>query len=89
MKNIVKIPSIFFFKKIINHNQKYKVLHFHVNGDIMVFPSRLLEKWECQSRRNSFFSQTPLFSDTRLIWTPHYYRQFSLPLGKESYYIFS
>ena len=46
MKNIVKIPSIF-FKKIINRNQKYKVPHIHVTGDIMVFPPRLLQKLYC------------------------------------------
>ena len=143
------------------------MLRVHVNADIMVFPPRLLEKLECQSRRNiwhkyhdwyfkivirnliwddfeisrvvlmpnitykscyylfiplpakgfviftcsyfklswntaalsqsncrnfscsSIISQTPLFSNTHLIWTPHYYRQFSWSLGKESYYIFS
>ena len=27
--------------------------------------------------------------DTCLIWTPHYYRQFALSLGKETPYIFS
>ena len=32
------------------------------------------------------FSDTvkPCFTDTRLIWTPHYYGQFALSLGKES-----
>ena len=29
------------------------------------------------------------FTDTCLIWTPHYYGQFALSLGKESPYIFS
>ena len=29
------------------------------------------------------------FTDTRLIRTPHYYRQFALSLGKESPYIFT
>ena len=31
----------------------------------------------------------PRFMDTLLIWTPHYYGQFALSLGKESPYIFS
>ena len=31
----------------------------------------------------------PCFVDTRLIWTPHYYSQFALSLGKETPYIFS
>ena len=34
-------------------------------------------------------SVKPLFTDTRLILTPHYYRQFELSLGKESPYVFS
>ena len=33
------------------------------------------------------YSQT-CFNDTHLIWTPYYYRQFALSLGKESPYIF-
>ena len=32
---------------------------------------------------------TPHLTDTHLIWTPHYYGQFALSLGKESPYIFS
>ena len=32
---------------------------------------------------------TPHLTDIHLIWTPHYYGQFALSLGKESPYIFS
>ena len=40
------------------------------------------------------YSQTslyghPLIMDTSLLWTPRYYGQFALSLGKESPYIFS
>ena len=28
------------------------------------------------------------FTDIRLIWTPHYYQQFALSLGKEHPYFF-
>ena len=31
----------------------------------------------------------PRFMETCLIWTPHYYGQFALSLGKESPYIFA
>ena len=43
------------------------------------------------SRRSQVFCSTvhPHFTDTRLIRTPHYYRQFALSLGKESLHIFS
>ena len=40
---------------------------------------------------NTNFKNTgkPLFINTRLIRTPHYYGQFALSLGKENPYIFS
>ena len=31
----------------------------------------------------------PRFTDTRFVWTPHYYGQFAVSLGKESPYISS
>ena len=39
------------------------------------------EEIDCINSIN--YSQTRL-TDTHLIWTPHYYRQFALSLGKES-----
>ena len=35
------------------------------------------------------YSCQALHTDTCLIWTPHYYGQFALSLGKESPYVFS
>ena len=35
------------------------------------------------------YSVKPHFTDTRLIWTSHYYGQFALSLRKENPYIFS
>ena len=38
---------------------------------------------------NKTITVKPRFIETRLIWTPHYYGQFSLSLGRESPYIFA
>ena len=35
------------------------------------------------------YTVKPCFTDTLLLQTPHYYRQFALSLGKESPYVFS
>ena len=48
-------------------------------------------KFAVNKRANSkhLYGQTLLSMDTSLIWTPHYYGQFALSLGKEILYIFS
>ena len=48
----------------------------------LIITDNLLYPWEKNARTFSLNS-------THLIWTPHYYRQFALSLGKESLYIFS
>ena len=44
---------------------------------------------EGSSYRESTVQSMPRFTDTRLIQTHHYFRQFALSLGRESPYIFS
>ena len=55
---------------------------------ILCCPSCGIFWWKLLKRAN--YDQTPI-TDSCLIWTPHYYRQFALSLGKESpkNYIFS
>ena len=60
-------------------------LHGHMlNADIS-----LLSKDSLLSCPWGKKSLTFSLNSTRLIWTPHYYKQFALSLGKESPYIFS
>ena len=60
-------------------------LHGHMlNADIS-----LLSKDSLLSCPWGEKSLTFSLNSTRLIWTPHYYKQFALSLGKENPYIFS
>ena len=53
----------------------------------LMHPVRESHHWLAFKNKTQTHLQS--FTDTHLKWTPHYYRQFALSLGRESLYIFS